>query len=218
MRQLLLAAGLSLLLCAAQAGAAIAPPAALPADASASLDPAEAPAGAYTLDPRHASVTWRVRHTGVGIYVARFDAIAATLNFDPQNPAASSLDAVIDANSVNTGLVNDDGERAFDREIAEVLGAESAPQIRFVSRSIELTGPASGLIEGDLTLNGQTHPATLEAQFQGGRFVQLRGKHVLAFSGRTIINRREWDAGSLIFNQFAGDEVEILIEAEFVKD
>jgi hypothetical protein len=48
--------------------------------------------------------------------------------------------------------------------------------------------------------------------------VQLRGKHVLAFSARTIIDRRDWEVGSLIFNRFAGDEVEIVIEAELVKN
>lgn len=191
--------------------------AALPRDDDASLNPADAPAGAYRLDPRHASVTWRVRHTGLGIYVARFDTIAGELTFDPQNPTASSVDVTIEANSVSSGLLNQQGERAFDREIAEVLGADDSPQIHFVSRSVTMTGPASGLIEGDLTLNGQTHPVTLETQFQGGRFVQLRNAHALAFSGRTIIQRAQWDVGSLIFNRFAGDEVEILIEAEFVK-
>jgi polyisoprenoid-binding protein YceI len=195
-----------------------APMAALPADSGASLDPADAPAGEYALDPRHASVIWRVRHTGLGIVVGRFDTIAATLNFNPGAPALSRLEAVIDAKSVSTGVLNRNGELAFDGEIAEVLGAEEAPEIRFVSTSAIATSATTGLLEGDLTLNGETHRATLEVQFQGGRFVQLRGKHALAFSARTIIDRRQWQVGSLIFNRFAGDEVEIVIEAEFVKN
>lgn len=193
-------------------------PAALAGDAGTSLNAADAPAGAYTLDGRHASVVWRVRHQGLGLYTARFDTIAATLTFDPQNPAQSSLNVTIAANSVSTGLRNRNGELAFDHEIANVLGAEANPNISFVSRAIQVTSPTTGLITGDLTLNGQTHPATIEATFQGGRFIQLRGRHVLAFSGRTIINRSQWGAGSVIFNQFAADDVEITIEAEFVKD
>ena len=191
--------------------------AALPADAGTSLNPADAPAGAYELDGRHANVTWRIRHMGLGIYVGRFDTIAGQLSFDPQNPAASTINVTIDANSVSTGLLNQQGERAFDREIANVLGAEQHPEISFVSRAVEVTGPATGLIRGDLTLNGQTHPVVLEAQFQGGKHVALRNKHVLAFSGRTIIQRSQWGAGSLIFDQFTGDAVEIIIEAEFIQ-
>lgn len=192
--------------------------AALERDANASLNPADAPAGAYALDARHASVIWRVRHMGLGLYTARFDAIAGTLNFDPQNPAASSVNVTIAANSVSTGLINREGARAFDGEIADVLGADEHPNITFVSRAVQQTGPTTGLITGDLTLNGRTNPVTIEASFHGGRFVQLRGRHVIAFSGRTIIRRSQWGAGSVIFNQFAGDDVEILIDAEFIRE
>lgn len=214
----IIAAAFALASSGAAAMALTPPPAALPADAEASRDPADAPAGRYSLDPNHASVIWRVRHTGLGLYTARFDSIAGSLAFDPEEPAASTVDVTIDAASVSTGLLNARAERAFDGEIADLLGADDAPQIRFVSRVIERTGAETGLIEGDLTLNGETHPVTLEARFHGGRFVRLRGAYTLAFSGRTIIDRRTWNVGNLIFNQFAGDQVEILIDAEFVKD
>jgi polyisoprenoid-binding protein YceI len=193
-------------------------PAAIAADPDTSLNPADAPAGGYTLDGRHASVIWRVRHAGLGLYTARFDTIAGTLNFDPRSPANSSVNVTIAAGSVSTGLRNRQGELSFDREIAEVFGAAANPNLTFVSRTVQVTGPTAGLITGDLTLNGQTHPVTIEASFHGGRFLRLRGKHVLAFSGRTIINRSQWGVGSVIFNQFASDQVEILIDAEFVKD
>jgi polyisoprenoid-binding protein YceI len=195
-----------------------APASLLTADSGVSLNPADAPAGAYDIDARHVSVVWRVRHTGIGVFVGRFDRISGTLNFNPEAPAESQLEVLIDANSVSTGILDRNGERAFDGEIAEVLGAGDAPEIRFVSTGAIATGANSGLVRGDLTLNGETHPATLEVGFHGGRFVQLRGKHVLAFSARTIIDRRDWEVGSLIFNRFAGDEVEIVIEAELVKN
>jgi polyisoprenoid-binding protein YceI len=227
MRPYILAASLVLAACATAPAQTQAPAAssaqqapvapALPKLADVSLDPADAPAGAYNLDPRHASVIWRVRHTGLGIYVARFDRVAGVLDFDPANPENSKLDVTIEARSVSTGLRNAAGVLSFDDEIAEVLGAGANPQISFKSTSVARTGPAAGLVTGDLTLNGQTHPAALEVSFEGGRFVQLRGKHVLAFSARTVIDRTQWGVESLIFNRFAGDEVEILIEGEFVK-
>lgn len=221
--------GAALLLAACATTQAAAPPAAATASSTASpiaagiapsegvsRNPADAPAGAYTLDSRHASVVWRVRHLGLGLYTARFDTVSGSLTFDPANPANSSVSATIAANSVSTGLLDQQGERAFDREIAEAFGAAAHPNIAFVSRSAQVTGSAGGLITGDLTFNGQTHPVTLEATFHGGRFVTLRGKHVIGFSGRTIIRRSEWGVSNWL--AFTGDEVEILIDAEFIKD
>jgi polyisoprenoid-binding protein YceI len=231
MRFTILAAALALAACATteaaapaasslQASAAPAA-AALPPGADSSLNASEAPAGAYTLDARHASVTWRIRHMGLGIYTARFDTVSGTLNFDSAHPENSTINVTIAANSVSTGLVNAQGQRAFDQEIANgVLGAEANPNITFVSRSIQLTGPTTGQITGDLTLHGQTHPVTLEASFEGGRFVQFFGKHVIAFSGRTVIDRSQWGAGfsNPMMNGTTGNTVEILIAAEFRKD
>lgn len=200
-------------------GAASPVPAAIPYGDSTSLNPADAPSGAYTLDSRHASVIWRIRHMGLSLFNARFDTISGTLNFDGANPANSSVDITIAANSVNTGVL-DNGERNFDHEIANnVLDAGDNPVIHFVSRSIQVTGPTTGLITGDLTLRGQTHPVTLEANFDGGRFVQFFGKHVIAFHARTIIDRSQWGAnfGNPLINGTTGNQVEILISAEFTK-
>lgn len=181
---------------------------------------ADQPAGVYALDPRHASVSWRVRHGGIGIFVARFDTFSGTLNFDPQNPAASSINASIDAASVNTNVLNNSGERAFDREIAtEAFGSAANPKITFVSRSIEVTGPTTGVITGDLTLRGVTKPVTLQASFEGGKFVTFRGKQVLGFSARGTFNRKDFGASlsNPMADAFVSELVDIEIHAEFIK-
>lgn len=225
MRHLMFAAALALSACAtAPSSAPLAPTsdtaspiaAALARGDGVSVNPADAPSGAYTLDSRHASVVWRVRHLGLGLYTARFDTLSGQLNFDAQAPQNSTINVTIATNSVSTGLLNRDGQRAFDAEIAETLGATANPTITFTSTSIEVTGPTTGLIRGDLTLNGQTRPVTLEATFHGGRFVALRGKHQIAFAGRTIIRRSDWGVNN--WGAFVGDEVEILVDAEFIKD
>lgn len=218
-----------LALCLTTAAAAQAPPPALPLG-DVSFDAAEAPAGRYELDPRHAALTWRVRHMGLGIYVGRFDAclaststcqrngVSGAIAFNPQQPEASTLTMSVEIAALSTGLVSTEGERTFDGQITSLLGLDRAPQATFASRSITRTGPTTGLITGDLTMNGQTHPVTFETTFQGGKTVALRGgKYVLAFSARTIIDRTQWGVESFIFNQFAANEVELLFEGEFVK-
>lgn len=186
-------------------------------DPSASHVAAQQPAGEYALDPRHTSVIWRVRHWGLALYTGRFDTISGILNFDPQNPANSSVSVRIPVNSVSTGILNRAGERAFDRDLAAYFGGEANPEITFQSRSIELTGPTDGRILGDLTLNGQTHPATFEARFEGGRIIPTHGRNAVGFSGRTVVRRSQWLTGNVHNSDAPGEEVEILVNVEFVK-
>lgn len=181
---------------------------------------ADQPAGTYALDPKHASIVWRIRHGGIGIFVARFDTFNGMLTFDPQNPSASSITTTIDAGSVNTGVLNNSGERAFDREIAtQAFGSAANPQITFVSRSIDVTGPTTGTITGDLTLRGVTKSVTLQASFEGGKFVTFRGKQVLGFSARGTFNRKDFGASlsNPLGDAFVSDIVDVEINAEFIK-
>ncbi len=174
------------------------------------------PAGAYQLDPRHASVLFRIRHMELSWFTARFDVREAALDFDSADPARSRLTASVDASSVNTGLLNPQGERAFDRSIGRAIGAETTPRITFTSTAIERTGEHSARVTGDLSMNGQTHPATLDVTFDGGRTDPLRGNAVvLGFSAHGAIHRSEW--GITQWSAFTGDEVQIVIEAELIK-
>lgn len=56
----------------------------------------EAPAGAYTLDPAHADLSFRVSHLGFSVYTARFAEFTAELYFDPATPRAMRVNANID--------------------------------------------------------------------------------------------------------------------------
>lgn len=174
------------------------------------------PAGTYRLDPRHASVLFRIRHSGLSWFTARFDGKAGTLTLDPADPSRSQLRATVDTESVNTGVLNAQGERAFDQSIARALGAEDTPTITFVSTAIERTGANTARVTGDLTMNGQTHPATLEATFNDSTNDILRGgSRVLGFSAHGVIDRTQW--GVTEWRAFTSSEVQIVIEAEFVR-
>jgi len=222
MRVILLSLCLALCACASVAGSADAPPpftaATATADASAAYPiSVDLPAGSYRLDPRHATVLFRIRHMDLAWFTARFDTKDATLVLDPADPSRSQLTASIDATSVDTGILNAQGERSFDRSIARALGAEQTPQISFVSTAIERTGAHTARVTGDLAMNGQTHPATLEVTFAGGAVDPLRGgNQVLGFSAHGQIDRTQWGVNQ--WRAFTGAEVQIVIEAELVRN
>lgn len=169
------------------------------------------PGGVYRLDPRHASVLFRIRHQDVSWFTARFDTKTAMLELDSEDVTRSRLTASVEG--LNTGVLNREGERAFDAQITRALG--DAP-ITFVSTAIERTGDDTARVSGDLTLNGQTHPATLDVRFSGSTNDLLRGgNRVLGFSATGTINREDW--GVRDWRAFTGAEIEIVIEAEFVR-
>ena len=65
-------------------------------------------------------------------------------------------------------------------------------------------------------MNGQTHPATLDVTFDGGRVDPLRGGNmVLGFSARGAIDRTQWGVNE--WRAFTGSEVQIVIDGEFVR-
>lgn len=176
------------------------------------LDPVQLPAGAYRLDPGHSSITWRIRHLGLSWYTARFDAIEASLEFDAARPEDARLVAIVRAGSVSTG------DPDFDAVLCQPgwFDCDRHPEIVFRSERIEITGPDTGRVHGQLSLKGVTRPAVLETQFYGGLFNPLEGRRALGFGADMTIDRTQFDVGRLPGN-FIGDAVRIRIEAEFLR-
>ncbi len=205
--------------CTTSSGLPTAPVAELARDAAVTRVAADMPSGEYALDPRHTSVLWRVRHWGLAPYTGRFDTVSGSLRFDGANPAASSVSVRIPLASVNTGILNREGQRAFDHDIAAYLGGEANPDIVFESRSVAVTSPTTGRIVGDLSFNGRTHPVVLDAVFEGGRVIPSNNRPTIAFTGRTIFRRSQWLEGTPPLHNSAspGDEIEIIITAEFAR-
>lgn len=47
-------------------------------------DITEIRSGAYTLDPNHATVLWKINHLGFSTFIGRFNDLEASLDFDPE--------------------------------------------------------------------------------------------------------------------------------------
>jgi polyisoprenoid-binding protein YceI len=222
MRAWIIALGLGLAACVSAQGAVDTqapftgqqPPTQTQTPSPQSFTPIDIPAGTYRIDPRHTSVLFRIRHEGISWFTARFDAKDATLQLDPANPAQSHLTASVDATSVNTGLTNAAGERGFDQSIGNVIGAQTTRHITFTSTAVERTGQNTARVTGDLTMNGQTHPAVLDVTFGGAHNDIVRGGAVaVGFSAHGTIDRSQWGIGQ--WTAFAGNDVQIVIETEF---
>lgn len=182
------------------------------AAAAPTTDPAAMPAGIYVVDKTHASLIVRVQHMGLAAYTVRFTGFDARYDWDPASPQTARVEATIPAASLDTGEVKYNGEFA-----EKFLDASANPTIRFVSTSIVQTSPGKGTMTGDLTLRGVTRPVTLDVTFNGyasGIAGQRSG-----FSAKGVIKRSEFGSTFLLNPPLAivGDEVELILELEFVK-
>jgi polyisoprenoid-binding protein YceI len=195
-------------------------PSAQPATAKAET-PMDAPAGAYTIDPAHTSVLFRVSHVGFSNYTARFKRASAQLQLDPKNLAASSVTVTIDAKSLETDYPNV-AEVDFNAELTgeQWLDAAKYPDITFRSTKVEVTGARTMRIHGDLTIRGVTRPITLETRLNGGYAGHPMDKHArVGFSAHGTLKRSEYGiafgipAPGTTFG--VGDEVEVIVETEF---
>jgi polyisoprenoid-binding protein YceI len=173
------------------------------------VEPTELRAGAYRLDPNHAILLWKVDHLGFSTFVGRFDRLDATLDFDPERPAESALEVVVETASVSTHVPG----FADDLRGSSWLDVERYPEARFISTEIALTGPTTGTVTGELTLLDVTQPVTLDVTFNGGADSLLTGTYTLGFEATTVIDRTAF--GLSTFAPAIGSEVALEIHAEF---
>ncbi len=175
-----------------------------------------APAGTYKSDLSHSSIIWRIDHLGLTKYPARFTRFDATLIIDPDQPEDASLTVTIDPTSVSTEFPYP--ERAdFNDEVANkpvFLNAGEFPQITFVSTDVEMTGPQTAKVTGDLTLTGQTRPVVLDVVYNGSLEAHpFSGRPMLGFSATAELDRT--DFGMTAMQGQIGNTIDLLIETEF---
>ena len=191
---------------------------AAPASAPAKSD---APAGEYGMDLAHTSVNFRISHMGLSHFTARFTKLDGKLNFDPANPAAQAVAVTIDAGSLQT-TYPDKATLDFDAQLEkEFLETAHFPQITFKSTKVEVTGPKTANITGDLTLHGVTKPVVLQATFNGGykpNAYDPMGSRI-GFSAKGAFKRSDFGISYGIpapgTTMGVSDEVEVTIETEF---
>lgn len=178
----------------------------------------EVPAGAYTVDKAHTSLIFRVSHLGFSTYTGRFTRLDANLQFDPANLTTSRVNVDIDPRSIEA----DNAPSGFLQTLAgkDWLDADRFPDMTFRTRSVEVTGPGTFRVNGELTLHGVTRPLALEARYNGGYASHPYEPHArVGFSAQGKFKRSDFGvsygipAPGTIMG--VSDEVQVTLESEF---
>lgn len=179
----------------------------------------------WTFEPGHTAAEFRAKHMMVTWVRGHFKNVRGKLRFDPQNPAAASVEAEIDASGIWTGeTTRDDHLRSPD-----FLDAQHYPQILFKSRRIQRTGDNKFDVTGELTIRGIAKEVILNAEYLGQWETPWwedgadKGPKTRAgFTATTKINRHDfkvsWNANLDKGGVVVGDDVFITIDAEAIRD
>ena len=134
----------------------------------------------------------------------------AILEWNAEDPSASSISVVIDTASIDSGVDVFDGHLKSDL----FFDVENHSQITFASTGLAAIDDKTGTMTGDLTIMDVTKPVTLDVVFNNAGFSERDGIYKLGFSAKTSVNRSDFGLDYAV--PYVSDKVDITIEAEFI--
>jgi polyisoprenoid-binding protein YceI len=171
----------------------------------------------YKIDPQHSTAHFVVRHLMITNVRGAFSSVQGTVVYDPDDPTASSVEAVIDASSINTN----EPQRDAHLKSADFLHVEKHPTIVFKSTRLTKAGDGDWNLAGDFTLHGVTKEVVLKVEGPTAETKDPYGNVRIGASATTKIKRSDF---GLTFNVVletgglaVGDELKIEIEVSLIK-
>lgn len=163
----------------------------------------------YAIDPVHSSVGFSIRHF-VSQVPGVFTKVSGAITVDRDNLENSSVEATIDANSLDTR----NARRDADVKAAGLLDTAQFPTMTFKSKSWKKTGENSFAVTGDLTIHGVTREVVLNTKLLG--FAEgMGGKQLSGWDVTTTLKKSEFGVvGPPMLGKILGDEVEVHINIE----
>lgn len=172
---------------------------------------------AWDLDMNHSTVGFKVRHLGISEVRGRFTQFSATVQADATTGRLASVEATVQAGSVDTGIgARDDHLRGED-----FFHASQFPTLTLRTTAVRFNGNRVE-VDAQLTMRGVTKAVTLRGELIGlqrvdfGNGPQLRA----GYSLQGQVNRREF---GLSFNRMAegvavvSDQVTIELDIQIMR-
>lgn len=171
----------------------------------------------YQIDPAHSGAHFSIRHMMISNVRGGFSGVTGTVVYDPENPTATTIDAVIDATTFNTL----DAQRDSHVKSPDFLHTEQHPTITFKSTSVESVSGDHMKVLGDLTIKGVTKPVELDVEGPAPEGKDPYGRIKTGASATTKIKRSDygisWNAALETGGIVLGDDLKIELEIQLVK-
>lgn len=165
----------------------------------------------YKIDKegQHAFINFKIKHLGYSWLYGTFKDFDGTFTYDESNPAADKVSVKIATGSLDTNHA----ERDKHLRGADFLNVSKFPEATFLSKEVKQNGDNLD-ITGDLTLNGVTHPVTLNAKLVGKGDDPWGGKRA-GFEAKGNIHLKDFNIKSDLGP--ASQDVELIISVEGIQ-
>jgi polyisoprenoid-binding protein YceI len=170
----------------------------------------------WEIDSSHSGILFSVRHMVIAKVRGQFSRWSGTLSAEHGDLSKATVDVVIDASSIDTGVADRDAHLRS----ADFLDVAHYPDITFRTTGTDDLGDGRLRVAGELTIRGVPRPVTLDVEFVG-RAKDPWGNERAGFNARASVDRKDF---GLTWNQvleaggvLVGDRVDIEIEVEAVR-
>jgi polyisoprenoid-binding protein YceI len=167
----------------------------------------------WKIDPAHSEADFAIKHMAISTVHGSFRGVSGIIHLDPANVSKSSVEAMIDVNTVDSGVAYRDG----DLKSARFFDTTKYPTMTFKSKSISKTGDHYAVM-GDLTLHGVTKGVVLDLETPGKEQIGSKGEVHRGFTASTTLHRQDfgltWNDILKSGDTALGDDVKIELDIE----
>jgi polyisoprenoid-binding protein YceI len=171
----------------------------------------------YRMDAVHSRVAFLVSHAEFSRAIGTFSQPEGSLEWVESDPGQSKTAVTISLSNLDLGDAEWNKKILSDNYFNE----KKYPTATFTSEKVSVLestpeGKTRLSIEGKLKLNNREVSVTLDATLNAQKRHPMTFKQTIGFSARTTLSRKAF--GIDAWPKLIGDEVELLIETEWIKD
>ena len=165
----------------------------------------------YSVDPMHTFVTYEILHFGTSTNRGRFSETDGVVELD-KAAKTGKVSISFPIKDVSTGVAHMD----MHLNSPEILDSAKYPTASFVGNKFTFDGDKVSTVSGELTLHGQTHPATLKAKNFNCYQSPMVNREVCGGDFDTVIDRTQWGVDYGVQYGFSKD-LHLIIQVEAIK-
>jgi polyisoprenoid-binding protein YceI len=171
----------------------------------------------WKIDSAHSSADFSVKHLVISDVTGNFGKVEGTVTLDEKNLAKSSIDATIDASTIDTR----EPKRDAHLKSPDFFDVAQYPTITFKSTKVAKAGADKFKVTGDLTMHGVTKPVVLDVTSSSQTIKDPYGNTKRGAKATTVVNRRDfglkWDNRMQDGNAVVGDKVTVTLNLELAQ-
>jgi polyisoprenoid-binding protein YceI len=171
----------------------------------------------WELDPAHSTAAFEIKHMMLSTVRGEFGALTGSIAVTGGDVTTAVVTATIDVNSIDTRVA----QRDTHLKSADFFDVAKYPTITFKSKQVTKTSAGTLKVTGDLTMHGVTKEVVLEVEGPTPEMKDPWGNTRVGVHATTVLNRKDfgltWNRALETGGVLVGEEVKVVLEAEFVK-